>query len=173
MITQDFAESELLNTTEGREFQHFTWTKNKFKIFKLMSTTEKGDIGEDFLSIMLKACGYEKVVVVKGRRGSYDVSVERGYKKILFESKVATLDTNSSFQFNGIRYDTEYTHLFCLGISPDKIGYIIVKKQLLGNDPHRMVSMAKGSNSAFKLTKKEGELNNFNDFCESVNILWE
>ncbi len=87
---------------------------------------------------------------------------------MFFEVKTATQDTNNNFQFNGIRYDTNYTHLFCLGISPDNIYYLIVEKEALGKDNHKMVSMAKGSNASFKLTKTIENLNSFSKFSDNI-----
>jgi hypothetical protein len=145
------------------------WQGHKFEISKLISTTEKGDMGEDFLSSVLKECGYQNVEVVKGRRGHFDVEVKQIPNIVQFEVKVATEDTNSHFQFNGIRYDTKYTHLFCFGISPNDIGYIIINKNDLNN--HSMVSMAKGSNSSFKLTKNKKDLKNFDIFCDDMKII--
>ena len=62
---------------------------------------------------LLEGLKYEHVEVVKSRRGDYDVSVEEGRKKILFEVKVATQDINKSFQFNGVRYGQKI-HTFIL-----------------------------------------------------------
>lgn len=172
MITNKVAQDMLLNIANKHNFSFNRWTDKKFAIFKLASTTEKGDIGEDFLADILKTCGYKNVKVLEGRRGHYDVSVKHKNKDIYFEVKVATRDIHKAFQFNGIRYDTKYTHLFCLGVSPDKIGYLMIEKILVGNDNYKMVSMAKGSNASFKLTKKESLLNSFDKFNdEIINIL--
>lgn len=167
MITQDAAERALLDLAKKRRFKYQEW-KGKFKALKLASATEKGDMGEDFLAQLARECGYE-VDVVKGRRGQFDVGVKRGGQKLLFEVKVATMDVNGSFQFNGVRYDTKYTHLFCLGISPEKIGFLIVPKQVLGDKGNPMVSMAKGSNASFKLTKREVQLLSFEMFESALN----
>lgn len=138
------------------------WKNHKFQKMKIASTTEKGDIGEDFLEKILSICGYKNITGPKGRRGQYDVFVKHGDKELFFEVKVATKDVNGSFQFNGIRYDTKYTHLFCLGVSPDGLGYLMYKKSDLHSET--LTSMAKGSNAAHKLTKKSGDLRSFDDF---------
>ena len=98
------------------------------------------------------------------RKGQYDVRLNG---KFDFEVKTASLDTNSSFQFNGIRYDTNYTHLFLLGVSPAEIRFFVLSKQELYNYP--MVSMAKGSNSAFKLTLPFNRLYSFDEFQNRIN----
>ncbi len=174
MITQSEAQNKLLEMiVDKRKFVLDKWHGSAFEKFKLISTTEKGDIGEDFLKVLLKNCGYNDVNVVSGRRGHYDVSVKHDKKTAKFEVKVATLDTNRSFQFNGIRYDTQYTHLFCLGVSPDKIGYMMVQKQLLGTNEYKLVSMARGSNATFKLTRREDTLSSFDNFAGDIANLWQ
>ncbi len=145
------------------------WKGHKYEMLKIISTTEKGNIGEDFLAKLLGKCGHKNIEVVDGRRGHYDVTIRdsNGKNIIAFEVKVATEDVSSHFQFNGIRYDTKYTHLFCFGISPNDINYLIIPKNDL--NIHAMVSMAKGSNATFKLTKKNSDLNNFDSFCDDIN----
>ncbi len=147
------------------------WAGHKFEVLKFISTTEKGDIGEDFLATLLDKCGYKYIEVVTGHRGQYDVAIKdkTGKNVVEFEVKVATEDVNSHFQFNGIRYDTKYTHLFCFGISPDDISYIIINKNDLNK--HSMVSMAKNSNASFKLTKSKKNLRCFDDFCNDINAI--
>ena len=137
---------------------------------KKISATKKGNIAEDFLEKTLRFIGYQNIEVKKGRRGDWDVSLEN---KVFFEVKIATEDIHSSFQFNGIRYDTQYTHLFCLGITPNDIKYLIVEKKLLGLCPYKLVSMAKGSNSAFKLTQKLENLKKFAEFSDNIKRIIE
>ena len=103
------------------------WKGRPFEKTKYIATTEKGDLGEDFLECMLRYLGYSEVHTKKGRRGQYDVSIKSGKKSIFFEVKVASQDTNDNFQFNGIRYDTNYSLLFCLGITPNTLAYLIIK----------------------------------------------
>lgn len=145
-----------------------TWKGKPFEKARVFTTTEKGDVGEDFLAKMLVHFGYKNVEVVKGRRGHYDVSVNDAKKKILFEVKVATQDTKDQFQFNGIRYDTKYTHLFCLGITPEQAYYLIVEKRLLGEEGYGMTSMARGSNATFKLTRTIKQLKPLNDLEQDL-----
>lgn len=174
MITQDSAESALLELTEGTSFKHQEWN-GKFKALKLASSTEKGNIGEDFLARMARECGYTDAEVVKERRGQYDVRIGHGDKEVTFEVKVATLDTNNSFQFNGIRYDTKYTHLFCLGISPNTIGFLVIDKKELDKKEqgdYKMVSMQKGGSEVFKLTRREDALLGFEAFAEVLSGLF-
>ncbi|MBC6406859.1 MAG: hypothetical protein GDA40_01490 [Rhodobacteraceae bacterium] len=164
MNYQGAAERKLLECLQNKKFAHHKWEGSRFNEFKKMSTTEKGDIAEDFFAEMLKDSGWRNVQLLQGRRGDYDVRGALNNTERLFEVKTATKDTSNSFQFNGIRYDTKYTHLFCLGISPEKIGFIIVPKIDLVNGNYKMVSMAKGSNSSFKLRTKADTLLSFDHF---------
>ena len=171
ILTQGIAEDELKDMADKRDFLNPQWYGGKFLAIKIADTTPKGALGEDFLAKMLSICGYDKIGVPDSRRGAYDVSLMHNGKTILFEVKVATRDTAMAFQFNGIRYDTRYTHLFCLGISPNTIGYLIIPKtDLVDPKKHRLVSMAKGSNSGFKLTKHHDTLNSFNRFSDDVSL---
>ena len=52
----------------------------------------------------------------------------------LFENKTATLGINGSYQFNAFRKDKNFTHLFCLGIAPNEICYVIISKDNLYNE---------------------------------------
>ena len=145
------------------------WKGKIFEKIKVISTTEKGDIGEDFLAELLKSIGCKHVEIIKGRRGHYDVSfVEDGGKSavVKFEVKVATRDTNDSFQFNGIRYETRYTHLFCLGVTPEEVYYLIVPKQNLDN--YNLVPMARGTNATFKLTRTVQDMKHFDSFEDDI-----
>ncbi len=171
MITQDIAQDKLLEIVQKNEFVFNKWIGKEFADLKLASTTEKGNIAEDFLVAILRACDYKDVDSVRGRKGQHDVSFKHNGKKILFEVKMATRDTSNNFQFNGIRYDTRYTHLFCLGISPDKIGYLIVSKKEVVGDNYRLVPMARGSNSSFKLTRPERVLKTFGNFQMEIDNL--
>ncbi len=97
MITDKIAQDKLLDIANKHNSSFKQWKNKQFAIFKYLSTTEKGDAGEDFLADMLKSCGYGDVYVVEGRRGHYDVCVKHNEKEALFEVKVATRDIHSSF----------------------------------------------------------------------------
>ena len=171
MNSQD-AEHLLLDIIAKNEFRHEDWANKKFAAMKIASATEKGSIGEDFLASILREIGYSEVAVLQGRRGDYDVAVEWQRSEVKFEVKVATMDTNGAFQFNGIRFDTRYSHLFCLGIMPDEAKYLIVPRGWLNNKKEfNMVSMAKGSNAAFKLTKKPNDLKPLGEFKSDIDAM--
>jgi len=169
VITEKIAKDCLKEKTKGANFSYSNWMHSEFSALKLASTTDKGNIGEDFFAELLRLMGYKNVTVVEGRRGDYDIAVKQEGKECLIEVKVATRDMHSNFQFNGVRHDTKYTHLFCLGISPNSIGYLIIPKKDL--DEHKLVSMAKGSNATFKITKKDNLLRSFDLFENDVKTV--
>ena len=172
LITQDVAEQKLCRLIEGISFSFVDWKGERFEKLKFASATEKGDVGEDFLAVLFRELGYSDVEVVRNRRGPYDVRVRNGTREIKFEVKVATQDIHKNFQFNGIRFDTQYTHLFCLGISPRTVWYQVVHKEwLVGRDEYRMVSMSKGANAAFKLTRREDQMTGFDQFEAEIGQL--
>ena len=90
--------------------------------------------------------------------------------KRFFEVKIATQDVSDNFQFNGIRYDRKYSTLICLaGCHLNSLRYyLIVEKKFIGSGIHKMVSMAKGSNASFKLTKTIKDLNSFSKFKDNI-----
>ena len=170
MITQDIAQNRLLEITNRQNFQFQKWEKSKFVELKLASTTEKGNVGRDFLKDMLAQYDYG---CEECERGQYDLSVQHNGTTVKLKVRVATLDSNDSFQFNGIRLNTHYTHLFCLGVSPDRIGYLIIMGEKLGTDEYKLVPMSSENKDEFKLTRQEGALKSFNDFRNDLVRLWK
>ncbi len=168
-MTQKKAEDLLMKILENRKLSSAIWEGSKFALLKIMPPTNKGNIGEDFLAALLENNKCSNVEMPEGRRGDYDVKATRDRLTATFEVKVATQDVDGAFQFNGIRCDTEYTHLFCLGILPNKIGFLLIRKDEVGKPPHKMVAMAKNTNSLFKLTKQVVDLSSFSQFSTALN----
>lgn len=166
MITQKSAEKELLRLIGSSKLIYQTWLGKKFEAMKLASATEKGNLAENFLAELIKSSGYSDVEVIPGRRGHYDVGVGRGRGKKKLEVKLATQDTTDNFQFNGVRYDTDYTHLFCLGVMRSSIRYLMLPKSWLTTrrEEYPLVPMARGTNATFKLTRKAEDLAGFDRF---------
>ena len=101
-------------------------------MLRASATTEKGNLGEDLLHKILIGIGYLKSRINENRKGDWDVIVQNGSKEVKFEVKLGSLDTNGNHQFNGIRHDTLYTHLFLLGVLPYELKYKIIPKRDLG-----------------------------------------
>ena len=170
---QALADRKISEILSRRTFKFKEWEGKPFSSFKFASATEKGDMGEDFLSEMLTALSYKEVEVVKSRRGQYDVRVKNGESDVKFEVKTATLDISKNFQFNGIRYDTRYTHLFFFGVSPEEMRYEIVPKSKIDSDGYKMVPMQKSTNASFKITRPFAKLEKFDRFREAIVQLLE
>jgi len=134
------------------------WRDSTFEIAKFLSTTEKGNAVEDFAVQLLKQTGHPDAQRHHSRRGDWDVRVG----DTTIEVKCATTDISGNFQFNGIRYDTKYDLLLVIGIAPEAVLFnLYPKKRLLD---FNLVSMSKGANATFKLTRAEKDLRPIAEF---------
>jgi hypothetical protein len=99
-------------------------------------------------------------VNVLGKRKTqspWDIKIDN----IEFELKTATEDINNHFQFNHVRYHRPYQALLCLGVSPANLYFgVWSKSQVLTGEAGRLVTMEKGANASFKLTKSAAQLHN-------------
>lgn len=167
-VTKRIAVNIINNLLNTQEFSINAWEGKKFKRVKILSPGDKGMLGEELLHQLLGRMNYSPETQ-KGRRGHWDVKVENGGEPCTFEVKVATEDTNGSHQFNGIRRDTKYSHLFLLGIRYDELLYLIIAKKEL--DDYPLVPMQKGTNSTFKLQRKAEDLKSFDSFGAEISSL--
>jgi hypothetical protein len=130
------------------------WTGKLNEGFKHLANTSKGDAAEEFIKIYTQGLGFNSEKNLK-RLGDWDVKINE--KK--FEVKCATEDISGSFQFNHIRFDYKYDFLLCLGVAPNNLLFRIWSKGDVATDKAgTMVSMGRGQNSSFKLTKKASSL---------------
>ena len=150
---------------KGREYSVDRWRGSRYEMVKSAANTDKGNLAEDLLKELLDDMGYNPVLD-ESRRGPWDVRVTNGDKDVKFEVKVATQDTNRAHQFNGIRHDTKYTHLFLLGVLPDELRYQLIDKR--DRDNYTMTPMRKGSNSDFKITFSSTDLLDFSTFTDKI-----
>lgn len=139
---------------------HAKWKDQPLEIIKVLPNSSKGDLGEVFIIEYCKALGLD--VADKGSRlGDWDVKIG----KMTFEVKMATEDIGGSFQFNHIRYDYKYDWLLCLGIAPEAILFdIFSKADVATGKAGSMVTMGRGQNSSFKLTKRKSALHPIDEF---------
>ena len=142
------------------------WIGSRYEVLRISSPSDKGTLGEDLVLKILHELGYLKSKTNPNRKGEWDIIAPNENLEVKFEVKVATLDTHNHHQFNGIRYDAKYTHLFLLGVTPNELKYKVVAKSDLNN--YSLVSTQKGANAAFKLTVRTNELNSFNDFEDEM-----
>ena len=84
---------------------------------------------------------------------------------VKFELKTATEDVNGSFQFNHLRYHRPYDAVLCLGVTPNELYFgLWSKADVATGKAGSLVSMEKGANASYKLTKKPSDLSVIDDF---------
>lgn len=130
------------------------WTDKPLYLIKILANSSKGDLAEEFVMEYCKILGF-RVEDKTTRLGDYDLEIN-GKR---FEVKMATEDLTGNFQFNHIRYDYKYHWLLCLGVSPSEILFgIYSKADVATGTAGNLVSMGRGQNSSFKLTKPKNTL---------------
>lgn len=150
----------------GAKLIHAKWSGKPHEAFKHLGNTSKGDAGQEFITRYAKELGF--AADNKGRTGDIDVEIEN--KK--FEVKLASEDTAGSFQFNHIRLDYKYDFLLCLGVTPTELLFKIwTKADVTTDKAGNLVSMGRGQNSSFKLTKKKSDLAHIDKLKEALTNL--
>jgi len=140
------------------------WSNKPLYPVKILANSSKGDLAEAFITELCKLLGF-KVEGGTTRLGDYDLEINN--KK--FEVKMATEDLSGNFQFNHLRYDYTYDWVLCLGISPEEILFeIYSKSDMATGKAGKLVSMGRGQNSSFKLTKPKGTLKPIDGFKERL-----
>ncbi len=147
------------------------WNDAPFEGIKRISNTHVGSIGQDFVESICKEIGFYCAFPanLQGGRSNispWDIKIE----SVKFELKTATEDVNGAFQFNHIRYHRPYEGVICLGISPGKIYFNLWSKaEIVTGVAGNLVSMEKGANASYKLTKKPNALHVIHEFKAIVN----
>ncbi len=145
------------------------WNDAMFEGIKRLSNTKVGDVGQDFVESLCDEIGFdcEFPVGPKGRRRQslWDIKIEG----ITFELKTATEDVSRSFQFNHLRYHREYEAVLCVGIGPQSIMFDgWSKAAVVTGEAGALVTMGKGANASYKLTKRPDQLRPISDFEDRV-----
>lgn len=142
------------------------WKEGRFIGIKTVSNTKVGSIGQDFIEGLCKVLlipykfpmseGNERLT-----QSPWDIEIN-GVK---FELKTATEDTSGCFQFNHIRYHRPYDAVLCLGVTPKELFFgVWSKADVVTGKAGNLVSMEKGANASYKLTKKPTGLMPIADF---------
>jgi hypothetical protein len=133
-----------------------------------------GEVGQDFIEHWCKLVGlqYKYPRDYKGCRlnqSPWDIEING----IKFELKTATEDTSKHFQFNHIRYHRPYDAILCLGVTPDSLYFgVWTKADIVTGKAGNLVSMEKGANASYKLTKNSKHLKPFDNFySELLNFI--
>jgi len=146
------------------------WIDQRFEPVKVATNTGVGDIGQLFIEKLCSACGFQTEFPLKAdgtrkKQSPWDIAIS-GVK---FELKTATLGVKNTFQFNHVRYHRQYDALLCLGITPnDAFFELWSAADVKTNKAGTLVSMERGANASFKLTKRTSTLNPIRDFQKEL-----
>ena len=149
------------------------WAGQPFEHIRRIPNTKVGDVGQDFVERLCADIGINCEFPLnddgsRRRQNPWDIKIE----KTTFELKTASEDINGAFQFNHIRYHREYDALLCIGIAPSKIFMgAWTKADVTTGKAGGMVSMEKGANASYKLTKRPDQLYPIAEFEEQVLTL--
>jgi len=132
------------------------WDKGNYIGIKTISNTKVGAVGQGFIEGLCKAlaisCEFPlNKKNVRASQSPWDIKING----VTVELKTATEDTNSAFQFNHIRYHRDYEAVLCLGVTPDKLFFgVWSKADVTTGKAGKLVTMEKGANASYKLTKQ-------------------
>ena len=131
---------------------------------KQISNTKVGSVGQRFIE---KLCDQLTIsyLLPASTQSPWDIEI----KNIKFELKTATEDISGKFQFNHIRYHRPYQGLLCLGVSPANLYFgVWSKADVTTGKAGNVVTMEKGANASFKLTKAPSQLYEIADFQSKI-----
>lgn len=160
---------QILLATILRHADAGKWDGSPFEAIKRVSNTKVGGIGQDFLEDFATLSGISTKFPVnaknqRAKQSSWDIELDG----IKFELKTATEDTTGKFQFNHIRYHRSYDAVVCIGISPTEIFFgMWTKADIVTGKAGALVSMEKGANASYKLTKSPKQLAPIADFPDA------
>lgn len=159
----------LLNAIKNNA-DNLKWASGDFIGIKTVSNTKVGSIGQDFIEGLCKELGIECVFPLRkdksrATQSPWDLQIN-GVK---FELKTATEDTNGNFQFNHLRYHRPYDAVLCLGVTPNSLHFgIWSKADIATGKAGTLVTMEKGANASYKLTKRPNQLSPITEFEQSI-----
>lgn len=146
------------------------WHSGDFAGIKTVSNTKVGSVGQDFIEGLCTAlsipCSFPlREDNTRATQSSWDIEIY-GVK---FELKTATEDVSGSFQFNHLRYHRPYDAVLCLGVTPNELYFgVWSKADVTTGKAGTLVSMEKGANASYKLTKKPSNLLPITDFEQKI-----
>jgi len=146
------------------------WTGAVLGKIKTISNTKVGDVGQLFIeklcNQLFMPCSFP--TNLKGERikqSPWDIKIAN----IELELKTATEDTSGKFQFNHVRYHRPYQGLLCLGVSPANLYFgVWSKADVTTGKAGKLVTMEKGANASFKLTKAPSQLHEIAHFQSKI-----
>jgi hypothetical protein len=138
------------------------WIGSPFERIKRISNSHVGSVGQDFIQELCSVLGF-KCEKPENKRGPWDLRIEG----VEFEVKTATEDVGGNFQFNHLRYHRPYDAALCVGIGPDSIYFgMWSKAEVSTGKAGKLVSMEKGANASYRLTKRKDGLEPIGRFSD-------
>jgi len=156
----------ILDEVLSEHSNHTKWSETRFGGIKILANTLVGTVGQKFTERLCTTLEIPWVPPLNpdGQRATqnpWDLKIAN----IDFEIKTATEDVTGNFQFNHVRYHRPYDALLCLGISPDDVMFDMwTKAEVTTGGAGRLVSMERGANASYKLTKRRNDLKPINRF---------
>lgn len=147
------------------------WTGARFENIKRISNSKVGDVGQKYVEAICNHYGIEYILPmsnkgIPARQSSWDLEIA-GVK---YEIKTATEDVKGSFQFNHIRYHRDYDAVLLIGIGLDSVFYNSWSKaEIVTKKAGTLVSMEKGANASYKLTKRPRDLKTIDKIGDFLN----
>lgn len=168
-------ENEIMNLLEiEKNIDNNFWVGSKNEWIKKLPSTGKGNLGENITKNILNKLNI-KCVIPKNRRGDFDLEmVLPNGTMLLCENKLATLDINGSFQFNGVKINRKYDLIFAIGVTPYCIYYKIIFFKELNEGKYTFCSMTRKNNDedkyslSYKLMIPFDKMDNFVNFNEKI-----
>ena len=157
---------KILRDVLEKQKSQVKWYNSCFEKMQIIPLTQRGTVGELFIQKVLTR--FEIPFNIPPNRNQSPWDIEINGKK--FEVKIATEDTSNHFQFNHIRYHRKYDAVLCIGIAPNDIFFgIWSKADITTGKAGNLVSMEKGANASFKLTKSQNSLKPINEFKDTLD----
>jgi len=157
---------EILDEVLSEQSNNIKWVDTRYGGIKILANTLVGKVGQQFTE---RLCTKLKIqwtppTNTKGQRAAqspWDLKIS----DIEFEIKTATEDAVGNFQFNHIRYHRPYDALLCIGIAPDNVLFDMwTKAEVTTGMAGTLVTMERGANASYKLTKSRVNLKAINRF---------
>ncbi len=161
---------KIFNIALEKNIDNPKWKSGDFIGIKTVSNTKVGCIGQDFIeglcNLLQIPCSFPiRKDGTRAKQCPWDIEIGG----VQFELKTATEDVGGSFQFNHLRYHRNYDAALCLGITPNELFFgLWSKADIATNKAGKLVSMEKGANASYKLTKKPKDLMPISYFEEKI-----
>lgn len=156
----------------SKHHNHSKWDKGNYAGIKKLSNTKVGAVGQDFIEGLCNELGMTiEFPLGKNKERAQNSPWDIKINGIEFELKTATEDVGGNFQFNHVRYHRDYDALMCLGVSPNDLYFQVWSKaDVVTKKAGSLVSMEKGGNASYKLTKKPKDLKPIKEFEEVLLV---